>query len=173
MNSNDAAAEAASRDHFTGGLKQEVAVQNLKRRVDDAGMVRPLDRHDLPIVAAMMARIAHQQRDAEPMDAAILHSLLFDSSPRLLGLAAERFGCTVGYALIRPEQDSLILEQIVVMEGSRGLGLGRELVDRMRDLGDERGCRMLVAAPQAGMQHADGFYASVGLRMVEPVRMPA
>lgn len=136
-------------------------------------LVRPMQRHDLPIVAAMMARLVHERRDAEPMDAAILQSLLFDSAPALLGLAAERFGCTVGYALARRDRNDLILDQIAVMEGSRGRGLGRMLVLHMRDVRDDSGCARLLAAPGSAGIHGAGFYDAIGLNVAEALKMPA
>lgn len=147
-------------------------MSNSKKNPEEM-LVRRMQRHDLPIVAAMMARLAHQRRDAEPMDVAILQSLLFDSTPALLGLAAERFGCTVGYALAGVDGNDLILQNIAVMEGSRGLGLGRLMMLHMRDLREDTGYARLLAAPESAGVHSVGFYDAVGLRIAEPVKMPA
>ena len=89
-------------------------MSNIIEITEEAGLVRPMERHDQAVVAGLMARA--RARDPLAPDPAIL------AEPGLSAFVAERFGYVVGYALVGQE-----IAQRYVMEGSRGLGLGAKL----------------------------------------------
>ena len=128
------------------------------------GRVRPLARHDVPVVAAMIARLAGQHEGLPHVDAATLEAELRTPVPRVRGLVAERFGYVVGYALVAMDEPmrALNLQQIFIIEGSRGRGLGRALAEAAVEMAREAGCGRLVAHVPANCPHARGFYAALG-----------
>lgn len=128
------------------------------------GRVRPLARHDVPVVAAMIARLAGRRERLPRIDAATLETELRAPAPRVQGLVAERFGYVVGYALVTMDAPSraLALRQVFVIEGSRGRGLGRALAEAAADLAREAGCGRIVAHVPVDCPHAWGFYAALG-----------
>lgn len=130
--------------------------------------VRPIARHDLPVVSAMIARLAAHHGDAPLVDPARLEVDLFGPEPWLHGLVAERFGFIVGYALLTPRyraqltQRGLELHHLFVMEGSRGLGIGRLLVAAAADHARARGCGFLTVGTSAQNVRAGDFYRTSG-----------
>jgi len=127
-------------------------------KIEARGRVRPMARYDAPVVAAMMARLVHQ-RDAQPsIDAITLGDKLATTSPLCHGLVVERFGYVVGYATMAVDEiaNALVLQQIFIIEGSRGRGLGRALVEAAADLARQAGYRRIVARAPTG--RAYGFY---------------
>ena len=133
-------------------------------RNEARGRVRPLARHDVPVVAAMIARLVVRQEGPPRIDAATLETALRAPAPSIQGLVAERFGYVVGYALMVMDAmpHILDLQQLFVIEGSRGRGLGRALAKAAADLAREAGCDRLVAHVPAGRSHAQGFYTALG-----------
>lgn len=146
--------------------------------IEAQGRVRPMARHDVPVVAALIARLClvdhadhadhadRADRTAPPLDAAALEAGLRAPASRLHGLVAERFGYVVGYALLEADAagEALDLRQLFVMEGSRGLGLGHRLVGAAADVARAAGCRRLVTRPPLASVHAPGFYAALGFQ---------
>lgn len=140
--------------------------------IEAQGRVRPMARHDVPVVAALIARLClvdradGADRAAPQLDAAALEAGLRAPASRLHGLVAERFGYVVGYALLEADAagEALDLRQLFVMEGSRGLGLGHRLVGAAADVARAAGCRRLVTRPPLASVHAPGFYAALGFQ---------
>ncbi|HWJ69632.1 MAG TPA: GNAT family N-acetyltransferase [Sphingobium sp.] len=132
-------------------------------RIDARGRVRPMARHDVPVAAALVARLCLARGAAPCLDAAALEAGLRSPASQLHGLVAERFGYVVGYALTESRADgALDLQQLFVMEGSRGLGLGRALVAAVVAMARDAGCRSIIARPPLASVHARGFYAALG-----------
>lgn len=123
-------------------------------------------RHDVPVVTALIARLCGEADMPPGLDAVTLESCLRAPAGPLRGLVAERFGYIVGYALMEVggAGDLLDLQQLFVMEGSRGRGLGRGLVDAAMATARESGCRALVARPPLASVHAPGFYGALGFQ---------
>lgn len=128
------------------------------------GRVRPMARHDMPVVAAMIARLARQHEMASYIDVIALEAELRATAPRVHGLVAERFGYVVGYAVaaVNEVACALDLQQVFVIEGSRGRGLGRALAEAAIDLACEAGCCRVVAHAPTACPHARGFYDTLG-----------
>lgn len=133
-----------------------------------AGRVRPIERHDVPVVSGLIARLARHHGDDPLVDVARLEADLFAPVPWLHGLVAERFGYVVGYALLTPRyraqmtQRGLDLHHLFVLEGSRGLGLGRLLVDAAVDHARRARCGFLLVGTSAGNEKAQAFYRALG-----------
>ncbi|WP_441247435.1 N-acetyltransferase family protein [Kitasatospora sp. McL0602] len=103
-----------------------------------AALVRHARREDLARVAELAAEHAAYERAAPPVPdlAARLAALLFDApEPRLRCLVAELPGGeVVGYATAAPElstwegREYLHMDCLFLRDGTRGLGLGAQLV---------------------------------------------
>ncbi|WP_231848751.1 GNAT family N-acetyltransferase [Sphingobium sp. SYK-6] len=134
------------------------------------GRVRPMDRHDLAVVADMIVRLARHHGDDPAIDAARLEVDLFGETRWLHGLVVERFGYVVGYALLVPRYRAqltlrgLDLHHLFVLEGSRGLGLGRLLVAGAQAAAREAGCAFLTVGARAENGRAQDFYRSLGFQ---------
>ncbi|MBN8829745.1 MAG: GNAT family N-acetyltransferase [Sphingomonadales bacterium] len=144
--------------------------------IEARGRVRPMERHDVPVVSGLMARLARHHGDAPAIDAAGLEADLFGPAPALHGLVVERFGYVVGYALMthidraQPSQRELALRHVFVLESSRGLGLGKQLVGAARAYGREAGCAFLAVGAPPENRRAQDFYRTLGF---EPGRSGA
>ena len=131
-------------------------------------------RHDVPVVAGMIARLARHHGDEPAIDAARLQADLFVGTPWLRGLVVERFGYVVGYALMIPRyraqatERGLDLHHLFILEGSRGLGLGRLLVEAVAQVAREEACGFLLVAAEAGNHKAQDFYRSLGFEDRQP-----
>lgn len=132
-----------------------------------------MERHDLPVVSGMIVRLAQHHGDDALIDLARLEADLFGPGPWLHGLVVERFGFIVGYALLTPRyraqssQRGFDLHHLFVLEGARGLGLGRQLVAAVVDHARQAECGFLrvYAARQNG--RAQDFYRSLGFDACE------
>lgn len=130
--------------------------------------MRPMERHDLPVVSGMIARLARHHGDDPAIDLARLEMDLFAPMPWVHGLVVERFGYVVGYALMTPRyraqvtQRGLDLHHLFVLEGSRGLGLGRQLVSSVVDYARQSACGYLTVGAHPENRHAQAFYGSLG-----------
>lgn len=137
-------------------------------RSEEAGLVRPMERHDLAVVSGLIARLARHHGDEPALEVAGLARDLFGAEPGLHGLVAERFSYVVGYALIIPSGHrpcsgrGLELHHLFVLEGSRGLGLGRKLVEGAADVARDRGYDVLMAGAHPGNRNAQAFYEALG-----------
>ena len=138
--------------------------------IEAQGRVRPMARHDVPVAAGLIARLARHYDERPAIDAAGLEADLLAGAPAFHGLVAERFGYVVGYALMTPGEGAssaartLELHQLFVIEGSRGLGLGRALVGSVMDVARETGCGLIVARAHVANIHARGFYGALGFQ---------
>lgn len=131
---------------------------------DDAGLVRPMGRHDLPVVAGMAARLTGNEGEACPLDVAGLDTDVFGTGAALHGLVAERFDYVVGYVLVRHDAGEAQLAHLFVHPGSRGHGLGRMLVEAAIRHAQSRGSSTLRVDDQAASATARAFYRACDLR---------
>jgi GNAT superfamily N-acetyltransferase len=159
----------------SGGLNEEAVVMSWNDVAEDAGLVRPMERHDLPVVAGLIARLAQGHGDASVVDRGALERKLFGSAPWLRGFVVERFDHVVGYALVErryraqfSERD-LELCQLFVLHGSRGLGLGRRLVDAVVADARAAGCGAVTAGATPGNSGAPAFLGACGFAAPGPV----
>lgn len=136
--------------------------------IEARGKVRPIQRHDVPVVSGLIARLARHHGDVPAIDAARLEADLFGPAPWLHGLVVERFGYVVGYALMthiyraQLTQRGLDLHHLFVLESSRGLGLGRQLVDAALAYGRQEGCAFLAVGTHRENGKAQAFYRTLG-----------
>lgn len=132
---------------------------------DGAGQVRPMGRHDVPLVMGMMAAEARANGDERGggtmLPSASIDAALFGPAPRLYGLVVERFDAVVGYALLdpTPAPEAPGLRHLFIQPGSRGRGLGRMLIDRAAGGGPGRG---LVADMSGRDSRARAFCTACG-----------
>nr|WP_250890471.1 GNAT family N-acetyltransferase [Sphingobium nicotianae] len=116
----------------------------------------------------MIARLARHHGDEPLIDAARLQADLFGPVPWLHGLVVERFGYVVGYALLTPlyraqlTQRGLDLHHLFVIESSRGIGLGKLLVDAALTFARAEGCSYLAVGTHADNHRAQDFYRTLG-----------
>jgi GNAT superfamily N-acetyltransferase len=149
-----------------------------------------MERHDLAMVSGMMTCLARHNGDLVPVDIAGLAADLFAPVPLLHGLVAERFGFVVGYALMLPRYRAQIsprildVEQLYVHEGSRGRGLGRQLIAEIMALGEREGFSVIAAGTRPDGHKGQTFFERIGFAPggdaglvtaidAAPVRMPA
>ena len=136
--------------------------------LDARGRVRPMERHDVPVVSGLIARLARHHGDDPVIDAARLEADLFAPLPWLRGLVVERFGYVVGYALMTQiyraqlTQRGFDLHHLFVLEGSRGLGLGKRLVSAALEQGRHEGCAFLAVGTHPENAKAQDFYRTLG-----------
>jgi len=128
---------------------------------DGAGQVRPMGRHDLPLVMGMMAAQARAENGEPVLPVTELDATLFGPTARLHGLVVERFDLVVGYALLDPAPAGRApcLRHLFIQPGSRGRGLGRMLIDRAARDGQGRG---LMADMTGRDGRARAFCAACG-----------
>ena len=77
--------------------------------------------------------------------------------------------------------DVLVIDELFVTEGARGLGLGRRLINAVHAYGAAIGCRQLLLEVANGNRTAQAFYAVLGFtprlrrcweRPIEPASVP-
>jgi ribosomal protein S18 acetylase RimI-like enzyme len=94
--------------------------------------------------------------------------LLLAPGPGRLVLAAERDGAVVGMATAQTVIStaeggpSLLIEDVVVREDCRGLGIGRALTSRIAAWGEGRGATRMQLLADARNAPAFGFYEACG-----------
>lgn len=93
-------------------------------------------------------------------------------SPEGRLLVAEDDGEVVGFAGILRHPHSVEIEPIVIAPGSRGLGVGRALVERVVEVArSEEGVTQVYAQPAGRNRDAFAFFNSVGLDVLAYARL--
>ena len=93
-------------------------------------------------------------------------------SPEGRLLVAEDDGEIVGFAGMLRHPHSVEIEPIVIAPGSRGLGVGRALVERVvEEARAEEGVTQVYAKPAGRNRAAFAFFNSVGLDVLAYVRL--
>lgn len=132
--------------------------------------LRPAAREDVPVVAGLIRALAEYERlSAECFaDEAALESHLFGPRPYAEVLIADVDGEPAGFALFFHNYSTFLtkpgiyLEDLFVVPGRRGLGLGRRLLAALAELAVERGCGRLEWSVLKWNQPAIGFYERLG-----------
>lgn len=95
---------------------------------------------------------------------------LFGPRPYAEALIAEQDGAAVGFALFFHNFSTFLglpgiyLEDLFVVPGNRGGGVGRALLERLAQIAVERGCGRLEWAVLDWNRDAIGFYERLGAR---------
>jgi GNAT superfamily N-acetyltransferase len=153
---------------FSGGQYGRPLVSQSDHSTETHGHVRPIQRHDLPVVSDLIARLAEHHGDQPEIDMAHLEADLFAPAPWVHGLVVEHSGVVVGYALMIPRyraqrtQRGFDMHHLFVLEDSRGRGLGRQLVASVIAYAREARCDFLVVGTAADNNRAQDFYRSFG-----------
>ncbi|WP_304452263.1 GNAT family N-acetyltransferase [Nocardiopsis sp. YSL2] len=145
-----------------------------------APRVRAARRADLPRVVALAAEHAAYEKAPPPAPdlGQRLAALLFDTpEPRLACLVAESAGGeVVGYATCSPElstwagREYLHMDCLFLRDGTRGQGLGAQLVDAVVAEARRRGLDEVRWQTPAWNEGATRFYDRLGARAKEKLR---
>ncbi len=125
---------------------------------------------DVPVLAALIADHAAFHGDKAETRLARLTDDLFGERPWLTALVAEKAGRIVGYCLLAPlyradlAARGMEIHQIFVVEGHRGEGIGRHLVDFARRTATAMGCTYLSVGAATGNFQAHRFYEGLAFR---------
>lgn len=96
-------------------------------------------------------------RNALFADPPAAYALLAWDGPRLIGMAT--------YSYLWPAAGvttSLFLKELYVPAGERGTGVGREIMDRLQRIADERGCSRVEWMADSDNPGAQSFYDKLG-----------
>jgi GNAT superfamily N-acetyltransferase len=134
--------------------------------------IRPAQATDVSVVAELIRQLARFEKLEHQvvMTEELLMAGLFGARPYAEAVLAEEDGQPVGLALFfhnfstflaRP---GMYLEDLFVLPGHRGRGVGRALLAHLAQLAVERGCGRLEWAVLNWNQEAIGFYERLGAR---------
>ncbi len=132
-------------------------------------LIRPAVREDAAAILRLIHELAAYENlldQVQVSEADILRDG-FGAQPRFECLIAERDGAAVGLALFIHSYSTfagrpgLYLEDFIVSEAARGLGVGRRLLARLASLAVERGCQRIDFAVLPS-NPAREFYARHG-----------
>lgn len=126
--------------------------------------IRKADPYDLPVIACLMLKLWPDHDLEEMMQEA---ATLLDSEDTAIFLAEEGEGfaqCQLRYDYVEGTQTSPVgyLEGIYVEEGSRKLGLARELLSACEDWAKEKGCREFASDCELENTQSLQFHMAVG-----------
>lgn len=132
--------------------------------------LRPAAREDVPVVARLIRALAEYERLSHECfaDEAALEAHLFGPRPYAEVLIADVDGEPAGFALFFHNYSTflakpgLYLEDLFVVPGRRGLGLGKRLLAALASLAVERGCGRLEWSVLKWNTPAIGFYERLG-----------
>ena len=137
--------------------------------------VRQAKRGDEGEVVAMIAAFRDSYEEAEPSDeavAAAVAELIGDERTEFL-LAGSP---AIGFAQLRyrpsvwTASEDAWLEDVFVLEKSRGTGAGRALMEACIERARERGCRRIQLDTNETNQPALGLYETLGFSSRSPQR---
>lgn len=134
--------------------------------------IRPATRDDLATILALLAELARYERltRRNRSTLASLRRAMFGKRAFMEGLIAERGGEPVGMALFYPCHSTfgatigLWLEDLVVVPGRRGGGIGRALMARLARLSRARGWGFMAWSVLDWNRPALRFYRGLGAR---------
>lgn len=134
--------------------------------------IRFATRDDAPLVAELirgLARYEKLEREVTMTEEVLVRNL-FGPRPYAEALIAEQDGAAVGFALFFHNFSTFLglpgiyLEDLFVVPGNRGGGVGRALLERLAQIAVERGCGRLEWAVLDWNRDAIGFYERLGAR---------
>ena len=134
--------------------------------------IRPATRDDVPAIAELIRGLARYEKleNDVVMTEALLDKALFGDRQYAEVLLAALDGRPVGFALFfhnfstflgRP---GIYLEDLFVLPGQRGRGIGRTLLTHLAQIAVERDCGRLEWAVLDWNRDAIGFYERIGAR---------
>lgn len=144
-------------------------------------IIRPANRQDMPAVAAMAGEFhallaamdgSDPAFDVEAAEAKLTRSG-FGPEPLFSGLIAEIDGEAVGYAIYNIGfwadgfQGMVLLTDLFVKEAWRSRGLGQQLMDRLAEIGKDRGCEIVMWTVWNKNPSARRFYERLGAKTID------
>lgn len=117
--------------------------------------IRPATADDVPDIHRI-----EKASFSDPWTPGAFRAML--AQPAVLGLAAERDGALVGYALAVVVGDEAELANIAVAPGARGQGVGRTLLDALLDALRARGGATVFLEVRDSNEAAQALYRSRG-----------
>jgi GNAT superfamily N-acetyltransferase len=135
-------------------------------------LIRPAGAADVPVIAELIRGLARFEKlDHEvTMTEERLAENLFGRHRYAETLIAEETGVPVGFALFFHNfstflaQPGIYLEDLFVLPGHRGHGIGRALLRRLAKVAVERGCGRLEWSVLDWNRDAIDFYERLGAR---------
>lgn len=132
--------------------------------------LRPATRADIPQILDFIRGLAEYEKLAHEAVAtpALLETHLFGERPAAEVVIAEADGVPVGFALFFHSfstflgQPGLYLEDLFVLPGHRGLGIGRRLMVHLAQLAVARGCGRFEWSVLDWNEPAIRLYRSLG-----------
>jgi GNAT superfamily N-acetyltransferase len=146
--------------------------------VDMATTIRPATCDDVPQILDFIRALAAYEREPEAVTATEADIMChgFGPNPFFFCLVAEKNGAPAGFALYffnystwlgRP---GLYLEDLFVLPGFRGLGIGRALLQRVAAIAVENGCQRLQWEVLDSNTPAIDFYQAMGAEFLDAWR---
>jgi len=135
-------------------------------------LIRPAGAADVPVIAELIRGLARFEKleDEVTMTEERLAENLFGRHSYAETLIAEEAGVPVGFALYFHNfstflaQPGIYLEDLFVLPGHRGRGIGRALLRHLAQLAVERGCGRLEWSVLDWNRDAIDFYERLGAR---------
>lgn len=140
----------------------------------DTPVLRPATAADGAAYIALVRGLAAFEKLTPPDDAAAARLLehAFGNRPRYELLVVELRGELVAYAAFFETystfraQPSLYLEDVFVRDDARGQGIGGQILSHLAAVAMERGCGRFEWSVLDWNERAQGFYRSLGARIV-------
>ena len=137
--------------------------------------IRPANRSDLPLIAALIRDLAAYENlsDEVRFDEAVLGEHLFGARPMAEVVIGELAGEAHGFALFCHNFSTfegapgIYLEDLYVRPDARGSGLGKALLAHLAATALQRGCKRLEWSVLDWNEPSIGFYKNLGARMMD------
>jgi GNAT superfamily N-acetyltransferase len=135
--------------------------------------IRVASPHDASALASLLGELGYPS-DAEAVRARMtrLLDVRGDSAADLVAVAIdEQRGGVVGllavhrFAALHDDASVALITALVVAERARGLGIGRQLVDRAIDTARRWGCTRLLVTTHVRRADAHAFYERIGFEL--------
>jgi GNAT superfamily N-acetyltransferase len=141
--------------------------------------IRHLEPSELPQFFALLQEKAVFDGCPESLQATpeTLHEALFSSSPLAYALVVEIDGQLIGMATYYGIFSSFIakpclwLDDLYICEAFRGRGIGRELMKRLCEIAQEKGCGRVDWHVSAFNERGIKFYESLGATISERAKL--
>lgn len=134
-------------------------------------LIREVKEQDLEGLASLFSEFDQGVPDAGEMKV-ILRK--YSCSEDYVYLCAEKDGKivgsltgVVGHSLLTQFSPFMVIEDVIVLCGHRGDGIGRKLMKRIEEIAREKGCRQIMFVSSAFRKEAHKFYESLGYRLDE------
>lgn len=118
---------------------------------------------DLPQIQTLYRELLQEECPLSTMQKNYRKAL---EQPGYFPLAAKReslvLGTAVGFICTAPDSPFLVVENVVVREDCRGMGVGRKLLKRLDDLAVEQRCSYSILVSSGFRKDAHRFYESAG-----------